>query len=98
MLAKLKEIEPIQAIGLILLGLLMCFASMDWRLVIPFGLLTILTIIVTLYKILTSWTWAKVFLKLIVVGVCGIAFFVTWGSVVLILFILAAVFFVSIPD
>lgn len=51
MIDRLNNIEPQQAIGLILLGLLMCFASMDWRLVIPFGLLTILTIIVTLFDI-----------------------------------------------
>lgn len=98
MIERLNNVEPQQALGIIIISPIIAIASMDWRFVIPFGLLTIVFALTSLYKIFTSWTWAKQFIAYAIAGVFGIAVFVVWGSIIILLIILAGILFVGMPD
>lgn len=98
MLKRLENIEPQQALGILILAPIIAIASMDWRFVIPFGLITIIVGIATLYKLFTSWKWTKAFIAYTFAGAIGITFFIVWGSIILLLIILAVMLFISMPD
>ena len=98
MIKRLENIEPQQALGILILAPIIAIASMDWRFVIPFGLITIIVALATLYKLFTSWKWAKAFIAYIFAGAVGITFFVIWGSIILLLIFLAVILFIGMPD
>ena len=98
MIKRLENIEPQQALGILILAPIIAIASMDWRFVIPFGLITILVAIETVYKLFTSWKWAKAFIAYTFAGAVGITFFVIWGSIILLLILLAVILFIGMPD
>ena len=98
MIERLNNVEPLQALGILVLAPIIAIASMDWRYVIPLGLLTIVVAIGTLYKMFTSWEWTKGFIAYSIAGVTAIITFVIWGSIIVVLVILSACFFIGMPD
>ena len=98
MLERLNNIEPQHALGILIVAPILSFGTMDWRLLIPFGLLTIVIAITTLYKLFTSWTWAKGFLSYAIFGGLTVGFFIIWGSIILLLFFVSILLFIGMPD
>jgi hypothetical protein len=94
MLEKIKNIEPEQSVGIILLAIILSFTFMDLRFVIPAGLIVIATLIISLYKILTDWRWALKFLGYIVYAVVGIILIILFGMTLLLIVPLALLFFI----
>ncbi|GBX15331.1 TPA: hypothetical protein ACONLI_002776 [Staphylococcus aureus] len=95
MLEKIKNIEPEQSVGIILLAIILSFTFMDLRFVIPAGLIVIATLIISLYKIFTDWRWALKFLGYIVYVVVGIIFIILFGMTLLLIVPLALLFFIA---
>ncbi len=95
MLEKIKNIEPEQSVGIILLAIILSFTFMDLRFVIPAGLIVIATLIISLYKIFTDWRWALKFLGYIVYAVVGIILIILFGMTLLLIVPLALLFFIA---
>jgi hypothetical protein len=92
---KIKNIEPEQSVGIILLAIILSFTFMDLRFVIPAGLIVIATLIISLYKIFTDWRWALKFLGYIVYAVVGIILIILFGMTLLLIVPLALLFFIA---
>lgn len=94
MLEKIKNIEPEQSIGIILLAVILSLTFMDLRVVIPAGLIIIATLIISLYKMFTNWRWALQFLIYIFYGIVGIILILVFGMI-LIFIVLLGFFFLG---
>lgn len=83
MLEKIKNIEPEQSVGIILLAVILSLTFMDLRVVIPAGLIVIATLIITLYKMFTNWRWALQFLGYTIYGIVGIILILIFGMILI---------------
>ncbi|MEB6611065.1 hypothetical protein MX593_11605 [Staphylococcus borealis] len=95
MLEKIKNIEPEQSVGIILLAVILSLTFMDLRVVIPAGLIVIATLIITLYKMFTNWRWALQFLGYTIYAVVGISLILLFGMIFLLIVPLALFFFIA---
>lgn len=96
MLEKVKNIEPEQSIGIILLALLLSVPTMDIRFWIPAAIVVIATIILSLYKMFTNWRWALSFLGYLIYAVVGIAIIIALGGAMLLFIPFLLIFFGAI--